>query len=299
MAQMNSINSTDPKLIPQNAANIQKIRTVTVTGNINSLSVGAPLYSTSTGGYGLANNTALATCTPVGMVSKMLNSTQVEMLESGNIILSGLTMGALYYLGSGKIVTPMPTSGFIIFMGTAISTTQLVMNIVPQSDIIGASLFPVGSIVYSIRTEANPPSNCLPLKGAQVNGFAYPQLWKFANTVGLIGTNSGSFKILNATKRTLQLPTINDVHILPNQSLDILRTNKSILGGTLGSVSPAHQHKSIRGTTYTHNSGGGASLFSESGTLGNTPNSGNVTKVAAGTTCEVNAVFYIPYIIFK
>jgi len=298
MAQMNTVNGISPLEIPKNTKGIFNTRSVTVTQSTTGMLLGHPIYNTGSG-YGTGNNTVAASSNIVGLVSKILGSTSFEFVESGNLTMSGLTPGAPYYLGVNEIVTPMPTSGLIVFMGVAVSTTQLILNIVPQSDVVSASLLPVGSIVYSIRTTANPPKNCLPLNGATINGFSYGQLWKFVNEKGLIGTDVGSFKIVSATKKTLQLPNVNNVHILPNQALDILRPNKKILGGFLGSVSPTHHHKSVQGTGYTHNSGSGAMLFSTSGTIKTTPNSGAVSKAPAGAECEVNAVYYIPYIVYR
>jgi hypothetical protein len=88
---------------------------------------GDPVYISANKFY---KASCLAATGVIGVVSKAALTTQVaEATAMGVVGVPGLVSGATYFLGVGEMATTPPTSGYVIRMGRAISSTILVLNI--------------------------------------------------------------------------------------------------------------------------------------------------------------------------
>jgi len=114
-------------------------------GEAGAIAIGRAVYSSASGEVRLANANNTSTCKAVGLVA----ATSISAAASGNIITKGiltatttqwdavagstggLTYNAVYYLSNtvaGAITTTPPTSGMVVRIGIAVSTTQLDVN---------------------------------------------------------------------------------------------------------------------------------------------------------------------------
>jgi hypothetical protein len=90
----------------------------------------AVYYNSSTNAFELADNTSFALSRVVGL--SLLNELGVatDILLSGIIELSGLSVGSTYFLdASGEITDTSPSSGFAVEIGKAITETKLLVDI--------------------------------------------------------------------------------------------------------------------------------------------------------------------------
>lgn len=91
------------------------------------LVVGDPVYISANLFYRADN---ITNARVVGVITlAALTGFSAVAATSGNITLSGLTDATPYFLGNKILTASVPTSGNIIRMGLAISTTDFVLNI--------------------------------------------------------------------------------------------------------------------------------------------------------------------------
>jgi hypothetical protein len=92
-----------------------------------TLTSGTPVYVNENKLY-TSNNLIAPRCEGI-CVTNSLATFPATMVLSGTAVLSGLTPGANYYVGEGLIQTAAPVSGKSLLVGTAISSTVLLVNL--------------------------------------------------------------------------------------------------------------------------------------------------------------------------
>jgi len=111
--------------------------------NTNAITVGQPVYVSGDGACNLAKADAIGTARVEGLVrdSSVAASTAGSVQTDGILSSSDwtavvgsttLTPGDVYYLDAstaGKLTTTPPTTGYVVEVGTAISTTEIDINI--------------------------------------------------------------------------------------------------------------------------------------------------------------------------
>ena len=125
-------------------------RTVTslTNGEASAIAIGRAVYSSAAGAVKLANANASATVHVVGLVQ----AASISAAAAGDIATAGvveattgqwdavtgqtggLTFGARYYLSNttaGALTTTTPSSGFVMLVGVALSTTKMALQIGP------------------------------------------------------------------------------------------------------------------------------------------------------------------------
>jgi hypothetical protein len=86
----------------------------------------------------LADATDSSTMPVIGVVTEKPSATQAKVQVAGIVagVFSSLTPGSVYYLATGGGIAPSPPGGpgkvFVQAVGTAISTTELVINPSPN-----------------------------------------------------------------------------------------------------------------------------------------------------------------------
>lgn len=91
------------------------------------LAVGDPVWVSANKLY-IADN--VTNFRVVGVIAvAALAGLSATATTSGQITLSGLTPNSPYFLGNGILTSTAPSSGYIVRMGQAISSTSLLLNI--------------------------------------------------------------------------------------------------------------------------------------------------------------------------
>ena len=125
-------------------APISEVDLVSLTNNnASAITIGQPVYSAAADACDLAKADAIGTARPIGLVK----DASIAASASGNIQTDGilsnsdwtsvigsttLTSGSVYYLDNataGKLTATAPTSGFVVKVGIAISTTEMAIDI--------------------------------------------------------------------------------------------------------------------------------------------------------------------------
>lgn len=113
-----------------------------------TLAIGSVVYNDASGGVQLAKADADATSNPVGLLAAAVAAGGQATVVTGKEITataaqwqavgagaSGLTPGAQYFLSNasaGFITTVVPTTGYVIRIGTALSATKMLVRIGPR-----------------------------------------------------------------------------------------------------------------------------------------------------------------------
>lgn len=117
-------------------------------GEAAAIAIGRAVYPSASGAVKLANANAAATVNVVGLVqATSINSGAAGDIATGGVVeatttqwdavtgqTGGLTFGARYYLSNasnGALTTTAPTSGFVVLVGVALSTTKLALQLGP------------------------------------------------------------------------------------------------------------------------------------------------------------------------
>jgi hypothetical protein len=107
----------------------------------DTIKMGQPIYIKASGHAGLAVATGAATAAVIGLaVSDAVPTHNIEYVTDTSLTLTdwsevigteSLTSGAIYFLALsiGKLVTPAPTSGYVVPVGRAASTNTLDIEI--------------------------------------------------------------------------------------------------------------------------------------------------------------------------
>lgn len=125
-------------------------RTVTslTNGEASAIAIGRAVYASAAGAVKLANANASGTVNIVGLVqATSINSAAAGEVATSGVVeattaqwdavtgqTGGLTFGARYYLSNttaGALTTTAPTSGFVVLVGVALSTTKLALQLGP------------------------------------------------------------------------------------------------------------------------------------------------------------------------
>ena len=59
----------------------------------------------------------------------VLAAFSARVITSGPVPLVGLTAGSPYFLGAGEITSTAPSSGYVVRLGTAVTTSVLLVNV--------------------------------------------------------------------------------------------------------------------------------------------------------------------------
>ena len=98
--------------------------------------VGDPVYISGTDAVRQADASSITTGKVVGIISEKMTATTCRVQVTGSVTLSGLTAGSAYFLSetTGQITTTIPTaSGSVVaYIGQALSSTNLLLNINPS-----------------------------------------------------------------------------------------------------------------------------------------------------------------------
>lgn len=117
-------------------------------GEASAIAIGRAVYPSASGAVKLATANAAGTKDVIGLVmaTSIASSVAGPVATSGTVTATttqwdavtgqtgGLTFGARYYLSNttaGALTTTPPTSGYVIQVGVALSTTKLALNIGP------------------------------------------------------------------------------------------------------------------------------------------------------------------------
>ena len=131
-----------------NAATASAVNTSGKNNSTSSLLIGSPVYADSNSGIQSAIANADSTSDVIGLLAAAAAAgATTPVIDNGELVLttaqwtaigggtSGLVAGASYYLSNsvaGNITTVVPTTGFVIKLGKALSSTKLLVNIGPK-----------------------------------------------------------------------------------------------------------------------------------------------------------------------
>jgi hypothetical protein len=123
-----------------------QIVTSLTNGNAGTVVIGRVVYSSGASTFNLANANSFSTSTVIGIVTSVstANGAAANVAVAGVVTATtgqwdvvtgqtgGLTTGAKYYVSNttaGALTTTAPSTGVLAPVGTALSTTKLVMNV--------------------------------------------------------------------------------------------------------------------------------------------------------------------------
>jgi microcystin-dependent protein len=245
-----------------------------------------------------ANNASNATV--LGVLVPNFNGQAVDVVTQGVVNgFSGLVTNSIYYLSpsiAGTITATVPTSGVLVAVGRALSSTSMLINIDPniaRVNKLETHVLPAGSMVDYAGTSA--PSGWLMCDGSEISRTTYADLFAAIGVSFGPGNNTSTFNLPDFRGRfaryndnmgtTAGAANRDAGRVHGSSQTDALQGHKH------GITDPGHTHTIGSGATTTN--AGGSFTTSNYDALGSTRGTNTATTsitVDSPTTDGTNGV---------